>query len=94
MVLVDRLDDVVQRFDLPPPNHLKLDVDGSELEVLGGGERLLESAAVRSAMVELDRERGEDVVDRLARLGFELVERASGRDRAAKMPTYGLFARP
>jgi FkbM family methyltransferase len=89
--LVDRLDDVVDRYELPAPDHLKLDVDGHELEVLAGGERVLGS--VRSAMVELDRERGEQVVARLRDLGFELVERSSGRDRAPTAPTYGLFAR-
>ena len=92
-VLVDRLDDVIRRFDLPTPDHLKLDVEGGELDVLAGGERLLASGGVRSAMVELDRERGSDVVDHLVSLGFELVERASGRDRGPTMPTYGLFAR-
>jgi len=92
-VLVDRLDDVVQRFGLPPPDHVKLDVDGLELEVLEGGARLLTSGGVKSAMVELDRERDGDVVDRLAGLGFELLERASRRDRGRTAPTYGLFTR-
>jgi len=68
-------------------------VDGFELEVLEGGARLLTSGGVKSAMVELNRERDGDVVDRLAGLGFELLERASGRDRGRTAPTYGLFAR-
>jgi FkbM family methyltransferase len=92
-VLVDRLDDIVQRFGLPAPDHLKLDVDGSEPEVLAGAERVLTSGGVRSAMVELDRARGEDAVARLQSFGFELVERMSGRDRAPTAPSYGLFAR-
>jgi FkbM family methyltransferase len=93
MVLVDRLDDVIERFGLPAPDHLKLDVDGSEPEVLAGAERVLTSGRVRSAMVELDRARGEEVVARLKTFGFELVERMSGRDRAPTAPGYGLFAR-
>jgi FkbM family methyltransferase len=92
-VLVDRLDDVVERFDLPSPNHVKLDVDGAELEVLAGASRLLGSGGMRSAMVELDRERGEQVIHRLVSFGFKLVERASGDDRLPGMPTYGLFTR-
>jgi FkbM family methyltransferase len=90
-VLVDRLDDVASRFDLPQPDHLKLDVEGAELEVLDGGERLL--GAVRSVMVELDRERGAAVADRLVGLGFELLERAGGPEHARTTPDYGLFTR-
>ncbi len=92
-VLVDRLDDVIERFELPPPDHLKLDVDGAELEVLGGAERTLAGGRLGSLMVELDPERDEAVVDRLRGFGFSLVERAAGRDRGRSMPTYGLFAR-
>jgi FkbM family methyltransferase len=92
-VLVDRLDDVTERFDLPLPDHLKLDVDGAELAVLAGAERLLADADTRSLMVELDREREGAVVERLRASGFELAERASGSDRSRSMPTYGLFAR-
>jgi len=90
-VLVDRLDDVVDRFGFPPPNHLKLDVDGGELQVLAGAERLLAGEGIRSAMVELDRVRGPEVAERLTGLGFELAERFSGRDRPATAPNYGLF---
>jgi FkbM family methyltransferase len=92
-VLVDRLDDVAERFDLPPPHHLKLDVDGAELEVLAGAERLLARGDAHSLMVELDRERDGVVVERLRASGFELAERHSGSDRLRSMPTYGLFVR-
>jgi FkbM family methyltransferase len=92
-VLVDRLDDVVERFGLPSPTHVKLDVDGGESEVLAGGEGILASGGVRSVMVELHPKRGSEAVDRLESLGFELVERASGGDRDEKLPAYGLFAR-
>jgi FkbM family methyltransferase len=92
VVLVDRLDDLAQRFGLPAPDHLKLDVDGAELDVLAGGGRVLEG--LRSAMVELDRERDPEVVELLASAGLDLVERAGGADRAHWLPTYALFVRP
>lgn len=92
-VLVDRLDDVVPRFDLPAPDHVKLDVEGAELEVLAGGERLLASGGVRSVMVELDQRRGPEVAERLLSAGFELAERATQPGRARTTPDYGLFTR-
>ena len=92
-VLVDRLDDIVTRFGLPGPDHLKLDVDGNELEVLAGAAGLLASGGVKSAMVELESARDEEVVGRMGDLGFALVERMSGEGRAPGAPGYGLFAR-
>lgn len=51
-VLAYDLDTLIDLFHLPPPTHLKLDVDGTEWEVLQGARRALES--VRSLLVELD----------------------------------------
>lgn len=93
-VLVDRLDDLIDRYELPAPNHLKLDVDGAERAVLAGGSRAFGDRCLRSVMAELDPETGTDLIGDLEQLGFELQERASGTDRAAGMPTYGLFVRP
>jgi FkbM family methyltransferase len=93
-VLVDRLDDVVERFGLSPPQHLKLDVDGAEAEVLAGGDRILASSSLRSAMVELDGGSDGEAADRLRGHGFDLVEEVTSRNRAAAAPTYGLFVRP
>ena len=92
-VLVDRLDDVVERFGLPSPHHLKVDVDGGELEVLAGAERTLAAGTARSLMVELDRERESAVVERLGGLGYGLADRPAPRDRDRALPTYGLFTR-
>lgn len=45
MVLCYKLDDLIDSFRLPVPNHIKLDVDGHELAVLrGGGANALEPA--------------------------------------------------
>ncbi len=46
------LDTLVEQFHLPPPTHLKLDVDGTELAILQGAHRTLRG--VRSALVELE----------------------------------------
>jgi|SRR5947209_13256022 len=93
-VLVDRLDDLVERFGLAPPQHLKLDVDGTEAEVLAGGDRILASSSLRSVMVEMEGGRDGKAADRLRGHGFELVEEVTSSNRPASAPTYGFFVRP
>lgn len=50
--LVYELDSLTKLFGLPPPTHLKLDVDGTEWEILQGASRTL--LGVRSILVEMD----------------------------------------
>lgn len=47
-----KLDSIVKFLELPPPNHIKVDVDGLELLVLSGAKKTLET--VESLMVEID----------------------------------------
>lgn len=54
-----RLDDLVEQFGLLYPNHLKLDVDGPELTVLRGAERVVDDPRLRSILVEIESGRGE-----------------------------------
>ncbi len=91
--LVERLDDVIERFRLPAPTHMKLDVDGAEGAVLAGGKGILASGELRSLMVELDLERGGEVIEFLDGFGYGLVERSTGANRARNSPDYGLFTR-
>jgi FkbM family methyltransferase len=53
-VLAFALDELIEQFKLPPPTHLKLDVDGTELAILQGASRSL--AGERSVFVELEVE--------------------------------------
>jgi FkbM family methyltransferase len=45
-------DDLVDRFGLAPPDHLKIDVDGAEIEILEGAENVLRR--VRSVIMEVE----------------------------------------
>ncbi len=95
-VLSYRLDDLVATFGLRPPNHVKLDVDGAESDVLEGARDLLTSETLRSLMVEVDGPAETAIVGRLAAAGLELVERYEPRQtRVGHSPTHwsGLFAR-
>jgi FkbM family methyltransferase len=50
-----RLDDLIAGFNLPKPNHMKIDVDGHELEVLKGCENLLGSGIIKTILIEIDK---------------------------------------
>lgn len=52
-VLAFSLDDLIQRFRLPVPNHIKLDVDGIELRILKGAENTLAKQTLKSVLVEI-----------------------------------------
>ncbi len=60
--------------DLPPPTHLKVDVDGPELEVLRGAAATLARPSLRHVLVELTTGEAPQAVALLAAAGFQLVE--------------------
>lgn len=51
-----RLDDFIQQFHLPFPNHIKVDVDGPEYQVLKGAGEVLSRHELRTVLVEVNRE--------------------------------------
>jgi FkbM family methyltransferase len=52
-VLAFRLDDLIDEFRIPPPTHIKLDVDGLEYRVIAGAQRTLASAVTCDVWVEV-----------------------------------------
>jgi len=59
-VITYALDEVIELFRLPWPNHIKIDVDGHEYGILEGATKVLDSDALRTIQIEI----GED--DRFA----------------------------
>jgi FkbM family methyltransferase len=47
------LDDLVGQFGLPFPNHIKIDVDGIEDQIVYGAERVLDDPRLRTVLVEV-----------------------------------------
>jgi FkbM family methyltransferase len=86
------LDTAVERFGLPAPHHLKLDVDGAEALVLAGASATLRGSQLRSVLVEASADTSERVAALLGDAGLRLVK-AIVRDKAGA-PWYGLFERP
>jgi len=94
-VLSCRLDDAVEWLGLPAPNHLKVDVDGSEIAVLRGAPRALGADGMRTVMIEVSEEARHEVSGLLGGAGLEL-ERTydTGRGEESTSPRYELWARP
>ena len=72
---VFRLDDLIAMLSLKKPSHIKLDVDGNELQIVLGGIKTFESA--REIHIELDTSNKEhkEVFILLAKLGFEIINK-------------------
>ena len=93
-VLAFRLDEAVERFHLPVPNHIKLDVDGAELDVLDGASRTLHSPALRSVLVEVATALSDGVTRVLEGHGFQLESKIAVKTEAGEYAVwYGVFVR-
>lgn len=49
------IDDLLEKFNLPAPNHLKIDTDGHDLEVLRGAKKVFQQGAVKSVLIEKNK---------------------------------------
>jgi len=93
-VLVFSLDDLVDRFELPRPALIKLDVDGAEGAVLAGATSVLRDPALRSLLVEVEEAATAEVLERTAAAGLQLTQRIDER-YGEQLPGvwYGIFER-
>jgi len=75
---VASLDDLCYSFDLPVPQHLKVDVDGLEEEIISGAKRLLRDARLRMVMVEIAERRGltSPIYQAMQDAGFAVLTKA------------------
>ena len=79
--------ELVTRFELPPPRYIKIDVDGTEQDIIAGAETVLH--ACESILMEVEHRSAEDIESTLEgplrEHGFEEIEdarrRGSGRNR-------------
>lgn len=68
-VLSYTIDDFIKNFQIPLPNHIKLDVDGIELSILKGAQETCFGSQLRSILVEMNRDK-DTIIAYLAQWGF------------------------
>ena len=69
------IDDFRRIFDAPPPDHVKLDVDGNEAKIIRGGRQTL--AGAKTVLVEIEDRGGDgeaDAAAALEALGFRAAD--------------------
>jgi FkbM family methyltransferase len=91
-VCATTLDRAVADFGLRPPNHLKIDVDGSELRVLKGAAAVLRGEQLRTILIESDAAQWDALAGEFTGAGFTLQDK---HERPGKhdAPAYALWAR-
>ena len=89
------LDSAISTFSLPAPNHLKIDVDGGEIDVLQGAAQTLANPTLHSILIEIDESQTDEVKAIFDRGGFALdktFKGKHGKDTASRV-WYGIFQR-
>jgi FkbM family methyltransferase len=76
------IDRLINEFGFPVPNHIKLDVDGAEIDVLCGAEETLRNNHLKSILVEVRdiNEMSRQVDKILITAGFHLVSKINRGD--------------
>jgi len=95
-IIAFSIDDFIKKFDLPIPNHIKLDVDGIELDILEGSENVLQHPSVKSIILELNERIGEKIriQEYLTQFGFEIHSKGESRPLNASTVMYNcIFCR-
>lgn len=90
-----RMDEFIERFEAPFPNHVKIDVDGNEPQVIEGMGEILSDVRLKSIAVELDSDRPDHMalIDKITGFGFEPLEdeRYVNQVYKALRPVYNHF---
>jgi len=74
-ISVTPLDLFVENSDIRFPNHLKVDVDGSELDIIKGATSVLKDPRLKSIMIEINTDLSQGAIEsNIFENGFELVK--------------------
>jgi FkbM family methyltransferase len=82
-ILTTTIDQLKKDYRINDINHLKIDVDGCDYEVLLGGEGVLSNPSLKTILVERN-DKENNVVDLLNKYGFKQVEIAPFYDAGTR----------
>ncbi|HRQ22145.1 MAG TPA: FkbM family methyltransferase [Anaerolineales bacterium] len=87
------LDDLVEQFGFPVPTHIKIDVDGGELEIIEGMRNILSRSKIKSVLVEItEAHEGDEQVRRIMDIFKETGFRRSLNIPHSGFKTYPMVA--
>jgi len=70
------IDEFIRYYNIPCPNHIKIDVDGIENKIVRGAKHTLKDPNLKSLLIELDfdhPENSEEIIEVLEESGFILI---------------------
>ena len=91
------LDELIEKWQFPEPNYIKIDVDGIENIIIKNSKAVLKSDKLESILIEINRNRKEDIeiISILESIGFKYdedqVEDATRKSGSHKGYTKYLF---
>lgn len=78
-VTATTLDKAIEYYNLPFPEHIKIDIDDKELELLAGARETLGNSGIKTVMIEVDEakdsRKADKVYEYFLSLGFKLDEK-------------------
>ena len=93
------LDDLHEKWNLPLPDYIKIDVDGIEHKIIEGSNKIFENKKLLSILIEINENRKEDksIIKKLKKFNFnydkEQVEKSKRKDGPHKGYAEYLFYR-
>ncbi|HEV8646198.1 MAG TPA: FkbM family methyltransferase [Burkholderiales bacterium] len=91
-VVAYALDELIERFAIPLPSHIKLDVDGNEPKIVAGGKRTFANPALRSLLIEMN-EHDRALIGLLESCGLRLDSRTRTATASRYQDTYNAVFR-
>lgn len=99
---MDRPEWALSKLDIPFPNHIKIDVDGREGDILAGMMKTLDQLALRSVLIEINnyKREGDQIIDLFLNAGFSMANEYNRIENHSRLRRKGtdieniIFTRP